>query len=70
MRNCAKCDWLGIIGPCPHEGEPFPIYTQRRPAQTRYIPSVVEFIEHGVHDFEDEDTPDFDPEDKDAGIDE
>lgn len=63
MRHCAKCDWLGIMGPCPHEGEPFPIYRQRRPAPERYIPDVSEFIERGLPDSEIDDLDPVDAED-------
>lgn len=59
MRSCAKCAWLGIMGPCPHEGEPFPIYTRSHPARRRVVLDVVEHIELGVMDDSDEEAADF-----------
>lgn len=50
MNHCAKCDWLGIMDPCPHEGEPFPIY-RRAVLRTRLAPlDVTKYIELGAPD--------------------
>lgn len=60
MRSCAKCAWLGIVAPCPHEGEPFPIYTRSHSARRRVVLDVAEYIELGPLDADTEETADFD----------
>lgn len=60
--SCYKCDWLGVMAPCPHEGEPFPIRS-RSPKRSALRPlDVVRHIELGVMDDDTEEAEDFDAE--------
>lgn len=49
MTRCHKCNYLGIMGPCPHAGEPFPIIRRAKPLPRRVL-DVSEHFEQGLLD--------------------